>query len=432
MDDPAPRGTGRPAAPARPACRVLQSGAMRIADRIQRLGTETAFAVSAEAAAFAARGNKVYPFHIGDLNLPTPADVVEGALKALRDGKTGYCPTAGISPLREALAADVCASHGVPYTVENVAIQPGGKPVIGKFLLALMNPGDEVLYPNPGYPIYESQIEFHGGKAVPYGFREGEENFLLDMESIERSITPRTRLLILNSMQNPTGAECGPRELEAIAELALRHDLHVLADEAYYDMRYEGSSRSLASLPGMAERCVILYSFSKKFAMTGWRLGAAIGPKAIVEVIAKLNVNDESCTNHFIQYGALAGLTGDQAGPREILRVLKERRDAAVEILTTIPGVRCYSPRTTFYLWPNVTKAMRARGFADYNELRQAALRETGVSFCTRLHFGRPYLGEREMYIRLAYSGIDVPQIREGLAKLKAFFEGGGEPRPPG
>jgi aspartate/methionine/tyrosine aminotransferase len=396
---------------------------MRIAERIGRLGTETAFAVSAEAAAFAARGNKIYPFHIGDLNLATPAEVVEGTMKAMRDGKTGYCPNAGIPQLREALAADVCAARGVPYTMENVAVQPGGKPTIGKFLLALMNPGDEVLYPNPGYPIYESQIEFNGGKAVPYGFREGEENFLLDMESIERAITPRTRLLILNDLQNPTGAECSAKELEAIAEIALQHDLYVLSDEAYFDIRYHGTSRSLASLPGMAERCVILYSFSKKFAMTGWRLGAAIGPKQIIEVIAKLNVNDESCTNHFIQYGALAGLTGDQSGPRKILEVLRERRDAAVEILGSIEGVRCFTPNATFYLFPNVTKAMRARGFTDYNTFRQAALKETGVSFCTRLHFGRPYLGEREMYVRFAYSGIDTPQIREGLAKLKAFIE---------
>jgi aspartate/methionine/tyrosine aminotransferase len=397
---------------------------MRIAERIARLGTETAFAVSAEAAAFAARGGTVYPFHIGDLNLPTPDDVTEGALKALRDGKTGYCPNAGIPQLREALAADACASRGVPYTMENVAIQPGGKPTIGKFLLALMNPGDEVLYPNPGYPIYESQIEFNGGKAVPYGFREGRDNFVIDMESIERAITARTRLLILNDLQNPTGAECSAKELEDIAEIVRQHDLYVLCDEAYFDIRYHGTSRSLVSLPGMAERCVILYSFSKKFAMTGWRLGATIGPKHLVDVIAKLNVNDESCTNHFIQYGALAGLAGDQEGPRRILEVLEERRDAAVEILNTIEGVRCFRPNATFYLFPNVTQAMRARRFSDYNSFRQALLKETGVSFCTRLHFGRPYLGEREMYIRFAYSGIDTPRIREGLAKFKAFIEG--------
>jgi aspartate/methionine/tyrosine aminotransferase len=395
---------------------------MKIADRIQRLGTETAFAVSAEAAAFAAKGNRVYPFHLGDLNLPTPEVVMEASVRAMRDGKTGYCPTAGIPELREALAADVGASHGIPYSMENVAVQPGGKPVIGKFFLALMNPGDEVLYPNPGYPIYESQIEFHGGKAVPYGYREGRENFALDMESIERQISPRTRLLVLNDPQNPMGAECSAAERERIADLALRHDLFVLSDEAYFDMRYAGRGASLASLPGMAERCLILYTFSKKFAMTGWRLGAAIGPRGLIEVIAKLNVNDESCSNHFIQYGVLAGLRGDQGGPRRILEILKERRDAAVGMLNAIDGIRCFRPDATFYLFPNVTASMRRSGFEDYNEFRRAVLRETGVSFCTRLHFGRPLPGEKEKYIRLAYSGIDTAGIREGLQKLQAFL----------
>jgi aspartate/methionine/tyrosine aminotransferase len=396
---------------------------MRIADRISRLGSETAFAVSAEAAAFAAQGNKVYPFHLGDLNVPTPQDVMSAAIKAMRDGKTGYCPTAGIPQLREALAANVCAARGVPYTMENVAIQPGGKPVIGKFLQALMNPGDEVLYPNPGYPIYESQIEFHGGKAVPYGYREGNENFRLDLDTLKRQITPRTRLLVLNDPQNPMGAECSLEERAELARLAKEHDLYVLCDEAYFDMRYSGDSLSLASLPEMAERCVILYTFSKKFAMSGWRLGAAIGPREIIDVIAKLNVNDESCSNHFIQYGAIAGLAGDQQGPKRILEVFRERRDVAVEILNSIDGVRCFKPNATFYLFPNVTAAMKRTGLLDYNRFRQTVLHETGVSFCTRLHFGRPLPGEKEMYVRFAYSGIDIPMIREGLGRLKAFIE---------
>jgi aspartate/methionine/tyrosine aminotransferase len=305
---------------------------MKIAERISRLGTETAFAVSAEAATFAAKGNKVYPFHLGDMNISTPSNVVEAAEKAIRDGKTGYCPNAGVPQLREVLAADVSASHGIEYTMENVAVQPGGKPTIGKFFLALMNPGDEVLYPNPGYPIYESQIEFHGGKAVPYGLIEGQENFELDLDAIEDRITPRTKLLVLNDLQNPTGAECSPAQFEKLAELVLAHDLYVLCDEAYFDIRYEGKSASFAALPGLMERCVILYTFSKKFAMTGWRLGAAIGPKVVIDVFAKLNVNDESCSSHFVQYGAIEGLTGDQTLSRQILKTLKERRDTTVDI----------------------------------------------------------------------------------------------------
>ncbi len=396
---------------------------MRIANRIELLGTETAFAVSAEAAAFAAQGNKVYPFHLGDMNIITPSNIIEATTRAMKDGKTGYCPNAGVPGLREALAADVSASHGINYTMDNIAVQPGGKPTIGKFFLALMNPGDEVLYPNPGYPIYESQIEFHGGKALPYGYVEGNENFLLDMEAIERQITPRTRLLVLNDLQNPTGAECTMEELERLAELVREHDLYVLCDEAYFDIRYSGKSVSFASLPGMVERCVLLYTFSKKFAMTGWRLGAAIGPKEVIDVITKLNVNDESCSNHFIQYALIEGLTGDQSGSQKILEKLKERRDTAVDILNSIEGVRCFRPEATFYLFPNVTQAMKHKGTDDYNQFRRAILEETGVSVCTRLHFGRVLEGETEYYVRLAYSGIDTSEIEEGLKKLKVYLE---------
>ena len=396
---------------------------MKIADRIARLGTETAFAVSAEAAAFAAKGNKVYPFHLGDMDLKTPSNVMEAAIKAMQEGKTGYCPNAGIPQLREILADDVSASRGLHYTMENVAIQPGGKPSISKFFMTLMNHGDEVLYPNPGYPIYESQIEFHGGIAVPYSYVEGPDNFEIDMDMIERQITPRTRLLVLNDLQNPTGAECSMAELEKLADLVLQHDLYVLCDEAYFDIRYEGKSKSFASLPEMVERCVILYTFSKKFAMTGWRLGATIGPKDMIDIVTRLNVNDESCSNHFIQYGAIEGLTGDQTEAQQLLKVLEERRDVAVDILNSIDGVHCYRPNATFYLYPNITGAMQKKNMTDYDDFRRAALQQTGVSFCSRLHFGRPLEGEKNYYIRLAYSGINKNEIKEGLGKFKEFVE---------
>jgi len=396
---------------------------MKLADRLERLGTETAFKVSAEAREFAARGNKVYPFHLGDMNIKTPQNIIDATAKAVADGRTGYCSNFGIPELREALAEDVAASHGVDYSMENVAIQPGGKPLISKFIQALMNPGDEVLYPNPGYPIYESQIEFHGGRAVPYSYTEGDENFLLDLDGLEAAITPKTKLLVLNDLQNPMGAEASEAELEAIAAIVRKHDLYVLCDEAYFDIRYAGKSRSLVSLDGMAERCLILYTFSKKFAMTGWRLGAGIGPKELVDVIAKLNVNHESCSNHFIQYGAIEGLTGDQSGPQQILATLEARRDACVDALNAIDGVRCFRPNATFYLFPNVTGAMERKGLTDYNEFRVKTLEATGVSFCTRLHFGRALEGEENRYVRLAYSGIDVDQIEEGLARLKTFLE---------
>ena len=395
-----------------------------LASRLERLGTETAFAVSVEAAAFAASGHTVYPFHLGDMNITTPENIIEATLAAMRDGRTGYCPSAGIPQLREVLARDVNAARGSAYTADDIAIQPGGKPVIGKFIMTLMNPGDEVLYPNPGYPIYESQIEFHGGRAVPYRYVEGAGGFELDLDEMEGLITPRTRLLIYNNLHNPTGAESSHDELERVAEIALRHDLLVLADEAYFDIRYQGTSESLVSFPGMAERTVILYTFSKKYAMTGWRLGAAIGPRTVIESIAKLNVNDESCTNHFIQYGAIEALTGDQSGHRKIVQTLEKRRDVAVDLLNRIPGFRCYKPTATFYLFPNATGAMERMGTADYQEFRRRILEETGVSFCTRIHFGRELAGERQRYVRLAYSGIDVTLIDKGLSRLREYVEG--------
>jgi aspartate/methionine/tyrosine aminotransferase len=392
---------------------------------MDRLGTETAFAVSAEAREFEARGNTVYPFHVGDMNLPTPPVIQEAAIRALRDGRTGYCPNGGIPELREAIAGDVNRTRGTGYRAENVAVQPGGKPVIGKFLQALMNEGDEVLYPNPGFPIYESQIEYLGGVAVPYAYRERDGRFELDPEEIDSRIGPATKLLILNDLHNPTGAACTREEMQRLAELACRRDLFVLSDEAYFDIRYEGESGSIAALPGMGERCAILYTFSKKFAMTGWRLGAALGPKDLTEAVIRLNVNQESCSNHFIQYGALAGLTEGAGEVERIVSVLRDRREAALQALQPVPGVSCSRPRGTFYLYPDVTEAMRAKG-ADYETFRRRALEEAGVSFCTRQHFGRPGPEEERAYIRLAYAGLDESAIREGLARLQTFLERSG------
>ncbi len=396
---------------------------MKIADRIQNLGTETAFLVSAEAADYRARGQRIYPFHLGDMNIITPANIIEATHQAMRDGKTGYCSNYGLAELRELLAADMNGPRGTGYTIDNVVIQPGGKPSIGKLLMALMNPGDEVLYPNPGYPIYESQIEYHDGVAVPYGYVEGERNFEIDLERIEVAITPKTRILIVNDLHNPSEAVATRQELQQLAELACERDLFVLSDEAYFDIRYGGEPQSIVSFPGMEERSLILYTFSKKFAMTGWRLGAAIGPQEVVDVMAKLNVNDESCSNHFIQFGAIEALTGDQSGHQAIVATLRARRDEAVDRLNEIDGVSCYRPEATFYLFPNVTGAMQRRGTNDYEQFRKSVLDETGVAFCTRLHFGRAVAGETQRYIRLAYSGIDQEEISEGLGALKEFLE---------
>ena len=394
---------------------------MRLASRLDNLGTETAFAVSLAAADWASKGNTIYPFHLGDMNLPTPPNVVAAMDRAIADGKTGYCAAAGIAPLREALAHDVGQRRGLRFEPANVVVQPGGKPVIGKFIQSIMEVGDEVLYPNPGYPIYESQIEYFGGTAVPYRYIETSTGFALDLEYLAAAITPRTTALIYNDLQNPLSSESSAEEMAAVAELAMRHNLIVLSDEAYFEMRYSGTSSSIASIPGMQERTVILYTFSKKFAMTGWRLGAAIAPTPIAEMIAKLNTNDESCTAHFVQWAGVEGVTGDQSGPASLVDAMRRRRDLAVAGINSIPGIHTASPDATFYLFCNVTQAMQAKGFDDVAQFATAALHNTGVSFCTRRHFGRPQPGEIEQYIRLAYSGINEPEIVEGLDRLRAW-----------
>ena len=388
---------------------------MALATRLDNLGTETAFAVSLAAAEWGAKGNRIFPFHLGDINLPTSQNIVDAMNKAIADGKTGYCPGAGIPQLREALAANVGADRGLKFDASNVVVQPGGKPVITKFIQTIMNPGDEVLYPNPGYPIYESQIEYFGGIAKPYRYIATGTGFSIDIDQIKSLITPRTKAIVYNDLQNPNGAESTDAEREAIAEIAIANDLYVLSDEAYFEMRYEGKSKSIASLPGMAERTVILYTFSKKFAMTGWRLGAAIAPKEIADVIAKLNTNDESCTTHFVQYGGVEAVTGDQSGVPVMLNTLKQRRDTALELLRQMPGVKVHTPEAGFYLFPDVTEAMANKGITDLGDFAQQALHSTGVSFCTRRHFGRPQEGETEQYIRLAFSGIDNSDISDGL-----------------
>ncbi|MGI9643770.1 MAG: pyridoxal phosphate-dependent aminotransferase [Ilumatobacteraceae bacterium] len=396
---------------------------MALATRLEHLGTETAFAVSAAAADWAARGNRVYPFHLGDMNLPTPGNIVEAMNRAIADGKTGYCPAPGIPALREALADDIGRGRGIDVAPANVVVQSGGKPVITKFTQTLMNPGDGVLYPNPGYPIYESQIEYYGGRPLPYRYHETADGFAIDLDQVRQLVASGASSIVYNDLQNPLGCESSPEERAAIAELAVEHDLWVLSDEAYFEMRYSGGSTSIASLPGMAERTVILYTFSKKFAMTGWRLGCAVAPTPVAEMIAKLNTNDESCTTHFVQEAGVEALR-DPSGAGPLLTELERRRDAAVTAIAKIPGISCAKPEATFYLFPNVTEAMAITGHDDVGEFATAALHETGVSFCTRRHFGSAQPGEVEQYIRFAYSGIDVDDISEGLGRLGEWIEG--------
>ena len=294
--------------------------------------------------------------------------------------------------------------------------------MITKFIQAVMNPGEEVLYPNPGYPIYESQIEYFGGVAKSYRYLPSATGFSIDLDQVRSLITPATKAIIYNDLQNPIGAESTDAEREAIAQIAIENDLFVLSDEAYFEMRYSGTSTAIASLPGMQERTVILYTFSKKFAMTGWRLGAAVGPQSIADAITKLNTNDESCTTHFIQYAGVEGIRGDQTEAKALLDVLVQRRDAAVEAVGSIPGMSVATPEATFYLFPDVTDAMAIVGTDDLAVFAEQALHATGVSFCTRRHFGRPQPGETRQYVRFAYSGISADDIREGLVLLQQWI----------
>ena len=243
---------------------------MKIAKRMNLLGSETAFAVSAEAAKMAATGKKIYPFHLGDINLPTPRTISNAVSEAISQGKTGYCPAPGIPELREALAIDVGEARGIKYDIDNVSVQPGGKPSIGKYIAAMMEKGDSVLYPNPGYPIYESQIEFYKGIAIPYGYVNTSEGLKLDFNAIEKGIDNGAKHIFYNNYNNPTGASSSDEEIEKLAKLVIENDMFLISDDAYFDTLYEGEPKSIASFPGMYERTLTMYTFSKKFAMTGW------------------------------------------------------------------------------------------------------------------------------------------------------------------
>ncbi len=396
---------------------------MSTAKRMDLLGSETAFAVSAEAASLASKGTKIYPFHLGDINLPTPKSVINAAQAAIEDGKTGYCPAPGIPELREALANDVGSARGLDYGINNVSIQPGGKPSIGKYIAAMMEKDDIVLYPNPGYPIYESQIEFYRGIACPYGYINTPEGLRLDFNTIENGIKRGAKHIFYNNYNNPTGASSPDEEIERLAKLVIDNDMFLISDDAYFDTLYDGTPKSIASLPGMYDRTLTMYTFSKKFAMTGWRLGGAIGPEKIIEQITRLNVNMESCTTHFIQHAGVAGLKAPKAETQEILDELQIRRDILVDILNSIDGIEAHKPEAGFYVFPKITDLMAQIGFNDPEEFRKTVLEETGVSFCGRHHFGRPLDNEPDYYIRLAFSGINKEDLQEGMDKLKTWID---------
>ncbi len=381
---------------------------MRLAQRMSRLGTETAFEVLARAKALEAQGREIIHLEIGEPDFDTPAHIKAAAVRALEEGYTHYTPAAGIPALREAIAEYVRRTRGIPVGPEHVVVVPGGKPIMFFAILALVEEGDEVIYPNPGFPIYESMIRFVGGWPVPLRLRM-ENEFRVDVEELARLITSRTRMLILNSPANPTGGVLTREDLAAIAELCLRHDLVVLSDEIYSRILYEGEHVSIASLPGMAERTIILDGFSKTYAMTGWRLGYGVMPEPLAEAVTRLMINSNSCTAAFTQMAGIAALTGPQDEVERMVAAFRERREVIVEGLNRLPGFRCLKPKGAFYAFPNIEgTGMSSRELAAY------LLEEAGVAVLSGTAFGE----YGEGFLRLSFAN-SIENIRKALERIE-------------
>src|SRR5438093_13359846 len=333
---------------------------MHWAGRLDTLGTEQAYLVLAAARRLEAAGHKVVHLEIGEPDMPTRPHVVEAGVRALRDGLTRYALAAGVPELREAIARAL-AARGVRAGRDTVVVTPGGKPMLFCAALALIEPGAEVLTPDPGFPIYESVVRFAGGRVVYYPLDETRD-FAPDVEALAQRITPRTRVLIVNLPHNPTGGVAGTRDLEALAELAQRHDLWVISDEVYGQIRYDGRRDSIAALSGMSERTVIVDGFSKGYSMTGWRLGFGVMPATLTGAMTTLLINNVSCTATFVQYAGLAALTGPQDAVTRMVTGLRAKRDLLVRGLTALDGISCASAAGAFYCFPDISGVLERTG----------------------------------------------------------------------
>jgi aspartate/methionine/tyrosine aminotransferase len=371
------------------------------------IGTESAFDVLVKARALEAQGRDVVHLEIGEPDFDTPRHIVEAAGDALEQGYTHYGPALGLPELRQAIAEYLRTSRGVEVPWQRVAVTPGGKPPMFYTIMALIEPGDEVIYPNPGYPIYESVANFVGGTTVPLPLRE-EREFRFDPDELRSLVTDRTKLIILNSPANPTGGVLTRSDLEAIAAVARERDVVVMTDEIYSRIIYEGEHVSLASLPGMQERTVLLDGFSKTWAMTGWRLGFAVYPEWLLPHIDRLIVNSVSCTSTFSQRAAIAALTGPQSDVERMVAEFRRRRDAVVAGLNAIPGVRCLQPHGAFYVFPNVSGLGKTS-----DELADLLLNEAGVSTLSGSAFGR----YGEGYLRLSYAN-SMENLEKAIARI--------------
>ncbi len=393
---------------------------MRLASRMERIGTETAFEAAARARALEATGRDVIHLELGEPDFDTPRHVSEAAARALLDeGATHYTAATGIAPLREAIVADVKRWKGIHTSPEQVVVTPGAKPIMFYAMLALVDDGDEVIYPNPGFPIYESMARYVGGTPVAAPLREAND-FRMDVDEVASLITPRTRMLVFNSPHNPTGSILTDDDIRRLAALAVEHDLVVLADEIYGRLQYTGTLLSIATLPGMAERTITLDGFSKTFAMTGWRMGYGVIPEWLVPSFSRLVINSVSCTNAFAQAGAVQALTGPQDDADAMREEFITRRELMVDGLNAIPGVSCVMPHGAFYTFPNISSFGHSS-----NAIADHLLYDAGVCGLSGTAFGE----HGEGHLRFSYANsrenlrAALQRVGESLAKLERTGE---------
>jgi aspartate/methionine/tyrosine aminotransferase len=378
------------------------------ADRLTRLGTETAFEVLARAKALEAQGKEIIHMEIGEPDFDTPNYIKQAAKDALDKGYTHYTPSAGIMEVRQTIADYIAETRGIPVKAENVVVVPGGKPIMFYAIMALVNPGDEVIYPNPGFPIYESMINFMEGVAVPLPLRE-EREFSFDVNEFKSLVTPKTKLIIINSPGNPCGGIMTKSDVQAVAEMALKHDCWVLSDEIYSRMIYDGEHFSITQLPGMQDRTIILDGFSKTYAMTGWRLGYGVMNTELAGWTTKLMTNSNSCTSAITQMAGAAALKGDQTEATEMVAEFRRRRDVIVDGLNKIPGIRCCMPHGAFYVFPNVAALGKST-----KEIADLLLYEAGVATLSGTAFGK----YGEGYLRFSYA-TSMENIHKALGRIR-------------
>ena len=388
--------------------------------RGESLGTENAFVVLAEVNALARSGKDIVSFCIGQPDFPTPHNIQDAAIAAIRNGRHGYTPSAGIDELRAAAAHDLGQRRGIDIRPDDVVVGAGAKPFIAYTIASVTDygAGDEVIYPVPGFPIYESQIVANGAVPVPIFLREARD-FAFDPAELEAKITPKTRLLILNSPQNPTGGVLGPSDLDAIAEILRLHpQVWIFADEIYSRLIYDGRFDTLARRSGMLARTIISDGASKTWAMTGWRLGW-VANRALAPTFTRWITNTESCASQISQWAGVEAITGPQDSVDAMHARFRERRDLIVRLLNDVPGVTCRTPGGAFYAWPNVTEACRRVGAADSEAFRKRLLHEAGIAVLADIHFGRRVPGDGQ-HIRFSYAASNAA-IEQGIARLDHF-----------